>query len=208
MTPKNRYDVSALPEGQFQPGSRGKVLRNKLGITSKTEMEQIETLALERAMDSFFGTYNKSHRFTASDICRMHREWLGEIYEWAGQYRNVNMSKGGFPFAGAAQIPLLMSELEKGPLQRGTPCTSMNEPQLVSSLAEVHVELVLIHPFREGNGRLARVLSGLMAFQAGKAFSFGKIIGSQKEAYFSAVQAGLDRNYKPMENVFKALLMG
>jgi cell filamentation protein len=203
---KDRYDVSNLPEGQSQPGSRGKVLRNKLSVTSKLEMDRLEALALEKAMDAFLRTFGKRHRFTSVDIRRMHREWLGDIYEWAGQYRSVNMSKDDFPFAGAAQIPKLMDELEKGPLKRGTPCLFKDESRVIKSLAEVHTELVLIHPFREGNGRLARVVSGLMALQAGKVLSFGKITGGKREEYFAAVRAGLDRNYKPMGEIFRSLL--
>ena len=206
MKRKDRYDVSGLPEAEFQPGSRGKVLRNKLGITSKAEMDRAEALALERAVDLFVRTYDKGHRFTVSDIRWMHQKWLGDIYEWAGQYRNVNMSKGGFPFAAAGQIPKLMDELEKGALNRGTPCSFKDEDRVIESLAEVHTELVLIHPFREGNGRLARVVSSLMALQAGKQLVFGKIVSDRKEEYFAAVRAGLRRDYEPMGRVFRSLL--
>jgi cell filamentation protein len=70
-------------------------------------------------------------------------------------------------------------------------------------LAVVHVELVLIHPFRDGNGRVARTLCILMGLQAGlPALDFGDIKGKKKKEYSSAVQAGLDRNYEPMERIF------
>jgi cell filamentation protein len=69
------------------------------------------------------------------------------------------------------------------------------------------VELVLIHPFREGNGRLARILSTLMALQAGlPLLDFSLITGERKETYFAAVQAGLDKNYKPMEQLFTEII--
>ena len=72
------------------------------------------------------------------------------------------------------------------------------------ALAEIHVELVLIHPFREGNGRLSRLLAILMALQAGlPILDFSDIEAKRREIYFKAVQAGLERNYKPMEEVFK-----
>jgi fido (protein-threonine AMPylation protein) len=83
MGSKKRYDVSDSLEGQFQPGSRGKVLFNKLGITSPKEMDRAEALALEKAFDKLLHSYDKKHRFSAPDICAMHREWLGEIYSWA-----------------------------------------------------------------------------------------------------------------------------
>ena len=84
----------------------------------------------------------------------MHRIWLGEVYEWAGQYRQVNISKGNFPFAMALQVPTLMEQLEQGPLRDYTPCMSGVQDEVIYSLAVVHTELALIHPFREGDGRL------------------------------------------------------
>jgi len=77
----------------------------------------------------------------------------------------------------------------------------------VSALARVHVELVLIHPFREGNGRIARVLSTLMALQAGlPLLDFSLIAGRRKKDYFAAIQAGLDRNYEPMEGILAEII--
>jgi cell filamentation protein len=48
VTPGDRYDVSDLPEAQFEPGSNDQVLRNRLGIISKQEMDAVEARALER----------------------------------------------------------------------------------------------------------------------------------------------------------------
>lgn len=98
---------------------------------------------------------------------KIHKTWLGDLYEWAGEYRQVNVSKGDFPFAAAARVPSLMEEFEGNLLMRYTPCNFKSRAEVIRALAETHVELVLIHPFREGNGRLARVLSILMALQAG-----------------------------------------
>jgi len=110
---RGRYDISGLVEAQFGPGSRGRVLRNLLGIARVREMNSVETVALQSAMDSFFRRFDEEHRFTAQDIRDMHREWLGSIYAWAGEYRGVNVSKGDFVFAAAARVPALMRELEQ-----------------------------------------------------------------------------------------------
>lgn len=92
-------------------------------------------------------------------------------------------------------------------LSRFTPCNLTVRDEVVCSLAETHVELVLIHPFRDGNGRVARVLSTLMALQAGlPLLDFSKIANEEKEDYFAAVQAGLDRNYQPMEKIFVEII--
>ena len=98
-----------------------------------------------------------------------------------------------------------MAEFEEGPLKRHTPCRSAPLEHL--ALAEVHVELVLIHPFREGNGRVARILAMLMGLQAGlPALYFDKMAGQTRQRYFAAVRAGLERNYEPMAKLFNAVI--
>lgn len=202
MTRNDRYDMSDLPEAQFEPGSDDRVLKNRLGIASTEEMDLAEARTLERAMDVLVRTYGETHRFTAADLCECHRLWLGDIYEWAGRYRQVNVSKDGFPFAAAAQVPALMDEFERRVLRRCTPCTFADSAEVVRALAETHVELVLIHPFRDGNGRLARVLMTLMALQAGlPLLDFSVVAGKSKDAYIAAIQAGLEKRYAPMEKL-------
>jgi cell filamentation protein len=100
-----------------------------------------------------------------------------------------------------------MTEFEYKPLKRHTPCRAASTESLSAALAEVHTELVLIHPFREGNGRVARIVSVLMGLQAGlPALYFDKLSGRKREDYFAAVQAGLDRNYEPMAKLFSAVI--
>ena len=66
---------------------------------------------------------------------------------------------------------------------------------------------MLIHPFREGNGRTGRVLATLMALQAGlPILDFAGVRGRVRQAYFAAVQAGLARHYEPMEAIFSAVI--
>jgi cell filamentation protein len=207
VTSDDRYDVSALPETQFESGSNGQVLKNRLGLTSKQDMDSAEARALEQAMDVLVRTYDETHRFTAADLCHCHRIWLGDIYEWAGHYRQVNVSKDGFPFAAATQVHALMVQFERDVLRRCTPCTFADRAEVVRSLAETHVELVLIHPFRDGNKRLARVLSTLMALQAGlPLLDFTVIAGKSKNAYIAAIQAGLDKHYEPMERLLREII--
>ncbi len=170
-------------------------------------MDKVELEAQLRAFTKLAGMFNIEHRFTAKDICRIHKVWLGDIYEWAGKYRQVNVSKGEFPFAGAAQIPKLMKDLERGVLKEFTPCNFKTLEEVARAIATVHVELVLIHPFREGNGRAARLLADLMAMQANyPPLDYGGIRGKKRQEYFHAVQEGLNRNYEPMTSIFISVL--
>ncbi len=68
MKKSGRYDTSALPEAQFETDSRGRVLKNKLGIKLKREMDEAESVALASAIDKLFRRYDASHCFTAEDI--------------------------------------------------------------------------------------------------------------------------------------------
>jgi len=119
----------------------------------------------------------------------------------------VNVSKGDFNFAASKHIPKLMEDFEKVILHRHTPCNFRSMARVIQSLAEVHVELVLIHPFREGNGRVARLLTILMALQAGlPPLDFTGIVNKKKKDYIAAVQAGMERDYKPMEKIFESVI--
>jgi cell filamentation protein len=198
----DRYNAYG-PEAEYEPGSRGRVLRNLCGIHRIRDMEQAESEALVAAQDALLDRYTLTHRFIAADICAMHREWLGGLYAWAGEYRSVNIIKGGFPFAAAEQVPRLMAAFEQRELAEETPCAGMESPRLAKALARTHAELVLIHPFREGNGRCAPLLAYLMAIQAGlPSLHFDLLAGRGKRAYIAAIQTAMDRDYAPLEALF------
>jgi cell filamentation protein len=207
MKNEGRYNTEGLSEGEYESGSDEQVLKNLLGIKSKEKIDLLEASLLVKTVDKLIDTYNQTRSLTANDICKIHKIWLGSIYSWAGKYRQVNMSKDGFPFAAANLIPKLMTDFEKTCLHKFTPCNFETEDKITEALAIVHVEFVLIHPFREGNGRIARLISNLMALQAGlPELDFTEITGEEKEKYFAAVRAGLDRNYQPMKDIFDGVI--
>jgi len=170
-------------------------------------MGHVELREQMRAMDELFDSYGRDHQFTADDICRIHRIWLGPIYAWAGEYRKVNLTKDHFTFAVAKQVPRLMESFEKNFLKKYTPCRSKDPEEIIHALSVVHTELVLIHPFREGNGRVARMLATLMGLQSElPPLGFGKMGGRSRKEYFAAVQAGMGGDYRPMEKIFSAVI--
>ncbi|HCE39328.1 MAG: cell filamentation protein Fic [Alcanivorax sp.] len=195
---QGRYDTAGSPEGEWEPGSEEQVLANQLGVTNPCLMDQIELDGLNYLYQSVYESVTEDETLGMEDIIAWHREWLGGIYAWAGQYRTVNMSKNGFPFAAAAQLPRLAEELDQM-IQESTPCLCMTEEELVAAIARTHVEFVLVHPFREGNGRIARLLADIMALQAGKAGLDFSSWDRDRDNYFAAIQQGLGEDYGAME---------
>ena len=81
--------------------------------------------------------------------------------------RSFNLSKQGLSFASAHVLTDLLATFESEQLARLTPFNPESVDELISGLAQVHVEFMLIHPFPEGNGRIARLPCDVMACQAG-----------------------------------------
>lgn len=140
----------------------------------------------------------------------MHRDWLGGIYEWAGRYRSVDVSKSGFTWPPAVRVGQNMAAFELGVLHRHTPCKPGPLEQVAQQIAEVHAELLLIHPFREGNGRMARWLADLMALQARAPvpkYRFdGRDSRAERARYLAAVTEGYLMHYDDLTTFFRGAM--
>ncbi|RUP32847.1 MAG: cell filamentation protein Fic [Curvibacter sp.] len=203
----DRYAVHGA-QGEYQPGSNDLVLVNKLGIQSVEDMDELELELLQRLYEDVLMEHLPNRALTVDDLKTWHRRWLGNVFDWAGQERSVTMSKDGFPFAASAQIPRLLAEFERTCLARWTPCYDMETDALVEAIAVTHVEFILIHPFREGNGRLSRLLADVMAVQAGLEPLDYSTWNAEKPAYIQAIHQGFLGNYAPMKQIVEQALSG
>ncbi len=206
-----RYSVARGPQAVFEPGSRGRVLANRLHIRRKREMDRAEHDALLTSQRTYLERIEPTTTFTADLIRQMHRDWLGGIYDWAGEYRTVEVAKGDFRWPPAFRIPENMAWLEAQRLRPLTPCEGGSLKDVCHKIAVVHADLLLIHPFREGNGRLARWLADLMAVQAGLAipdYAFGERGGRNlRERYLLAVRQGYAGEYQPLARFFEEAVL-
>ena len=200
-----KYELNSAEE-RYQPGSGDLVLANKQGIIDEEEMEALESGLLLMLYEQLFIEGQPPEALAFEHISRWHRHWLGNVYEWAGRLRNANLTKDGFQFAAADRIPLLLDGFEKQFLARSGELKDLSRPELVSYLAECHVEFILIHPFREGNGRLSRLLCDVLAVLAGKSLLDYSLWDEHKAFYFKAIQAGVSGNYSPMMQLVSDIL--
>ena len=141
----------------------------------------------------------------------MHRDWLGSIYEWAGEYRSVELAKGDFVWPPSYIVPENMARFEKEMLAKHTPCKHRELGEVSLSVAMVHADFLYIHPFREGNGRMARWLADIMISQAGyplPAYHFaGKGSGRVREEYLEGVRQGYDQRYEALARFFEEAVL-
>lgn len=201
----NRYRIVGS-EAECEPGSNGLVLRNLLSITDPEEMANVEQGLLRQLYEAVLTDPASQGRLTTRMLTAWHGRWLGNVYAWAGAERTVNVSKDGFAFATAAFIPDLLREFQKQQLDVLTPCRPTSIDELLNALSSVHVELILIHPFREGNGRIARLLCDVMAVQAEVGPLDYKGWDQRPDDYFAAIRAGVGRDLEPMKQLFRRAL--
>lgn len=123
------------------------VLENKLNITNQIELNKVEEKTSKEKAIKFFdsGKINKIKAGTVSGLKQIHKYLFEDIYEFAGEIRNVNISKGNFRFAPVMYLEQSLKHIE-------------NMPQSTfDEIVEKYVEMNIAHPFREGNGRATRI---------------------------------------------------
>ena len=128
------------------------VLKNKFGISDSLELAKIEEkLSKKKAIQLFESGYLDSlDAGTFASLAKIHQFLFDEIYDFAGQVRDVNIAKGNFRFAPVIYLQAALENIDKMPQK------SFDE------IIAKYVEMNVAHPFREGNGRSARIWLDLM----------------------------------------------
>ncbi|MCC8097641.1 MAG: Fic family protein [Eubacterium sp.] len=127
-------------------------LKNKLGIMDSSELaRREEEISKKRALELFeSGKMDSLEAEKFSSLREIHRFLFGDIYDFAGEIRNVNLAKGGFRFASVMYLNEALKSIDN------MPQSSFEE------ITEKYVEMNIAHPFREGNGRSMRIWLDLM----------------------------------------------
>lgn len=121
-----------------------------------------------RAYHAAAKEYSETHIFTADDVCILHNLCFDTIYEWAGTYRNVDLMSGDIRWCHAMYIQQEMTRFTSL-LSEWTPFKpGLHRLEVVEQLVRIHGDLILIHPFRDGNGRVTRLLCDLLLMQSNR----------------------------------------
>lgn len=152
------------------------MLQNKLGITDAAELaREEERISKKRAAELFESGYlDGLQAGTYQTLAEIHKYLFGQIYDFAGKRRDVNLAKGNFRFAPVMYLDAALKNIEKMP--QGT----------FEEIAEKYVEMNIAHPFREGNGRSARIwLDHMLKKELGAVVDWSQV---EKEDYLLAME--------------------
>ena len=152
------------------------VITNKLGITDSPTLAREEERISKKAAARLFeqNLLNNMPSGTWTTLQDIHKVLFQDIYDFAGELRTVNISKGNFRF-----VPVMyLSEAVK---------TIEHMPQdTFDEIVEKYVEMNVAHPFREGNGRSMRLwLDHMLCVELQKTIDWSQI---DKEIYLSAME--------------------
>ena len=151
-------------------------LENKLGIKSSAELaREEERISKKKAVELFEnGMLEKLEAGKFQTLCEIHKYLFDDIYDFAGKIRTVNISKGNFRFAPLMYLEASIENVDKMP------------QNTFDEIVEKYVEMNIVHPFREGNGRSMRIwLDMMLKKQIGQVVDWSKI---EKEDYLMAME--------------------
>ena len=169
------------------------VLENKLGIKSSVELANAEEkISKKKALQLFeLGLLDKMQAGTFDSLSAIHKYLFDEIYDFAGQIRNVNIAKGNFRFAPLMYLNAAIENIEKMP--------QSNFDEIIAK----YIEMNIAHPFREGNGRSTRIwLDLILKTELGKVVDWSKV---DKEDYLLAMERSPIKNVEIRELLKQAL---
>ncbi len=176
---------------------------NYAGCLHQEEIARREDEGVARAREFVLALLERSEPapVTTALIRQVHRELMGDIYPFAGEWRTVDLHKGEGPTKWPlppAGIQPVMDTFERDILSR-TPFVADDNEAVYSFVSEVMNEFIVIHPFREGNGRTAFILGDLILMQ-NSLLPLSEYDQHRHEgAYYAACEAGrLRKNYGPL----------
>ena len=177
------------------------VLRNLLGINDYDELVSAEGRLTVIAMIQLDADPVKG-RFDTDHLKSIHRRIFKDIYDWAGEFKTVEISKG-IPFCYCAniqsQLDAIFIQLHKEDLLRSI----TDRAQYVSRLAYYFGELNAVHPFREGNGRTQRKFIQQLVSESGHSISFERL---DSQRMIDAASDSMVCDYRKMESLISDLL--
>ena len=160
----------------YNPATGQGTLRNLFGERDAAALSLLEyAKTSSREFKLMRGVADVERTFDAEHLRAIHRYLFQDVFEWAGQYRSVNMSKNMSSFADvhSGEVDQYLDDVHR--LVNQTSWAELNLDDFARASAEVFAYLNQAHPFREGNGRTAKVFMEHVAEQSQFTFDFARV---------------------------------
>jgi cell filamentation protein len=169
--------------GKYNDQENDKYLleNNLLGVKTIEELEEAEAFAFSLRAAQLERTENVIDSFTEEHFKKLHYHLFQDIYPFAGQFRDVQLMKGNTRFCQAQYISTYSSDLFNQ-LNKESMWNSLDEA--ANRLAYFKSELNMLHPFREGNGRIIRIFIRAFALSKGVQWEYENI---DRDVYIQAM---------------------
>ena len=179
------------------PGSN--VLQNKPGIANENALRTFEyeasaIRALELRENPVQGKFDLKH------LQEIHKHLFKDVYDWAGEIRTVNLSKGGTSFERNSKIQA-SAEIISERLRSDNLLQGLNKSEFVEKLSHYYSDINALHPFREGNGRSTREFISQLSNQAGYDFDQTRI-DNDKSQFYDAAKKGMHGDLSDIKKIF------
>ncbi len=163
----SKYDI------YLQENSR--VLKNKLGITDEKELDIAESATVRANMSLLYESGFDD--FSAKGMCELHRQLFSDVYDWAGEYRSINMLKREDFLAGKSVWYSNWDTIDrdlKAAWEKinAVDWQALNHQDFVMSVAHLFPAVWQVHPFREGNTRTTVMMIAFFAEKYGYYFDY------------------------------------
>lgn len=152
------------------------ILANKLGITNQVELAKAEEKISKQKARQLFdsGDIARVEVGTFAGLAFIHAYLFADIYDFAGQIRDVNIAKSNYRFAPLMYLQQSLQHIDTMP--QGT----------FDQIIEKYVEMNIAHPFREGNGRTTRIwLDLILKHELKQVVDWNQV---DKDDYLSAME--------------------
>lgn len=170
------------------------MLKNKLDINNQVELLKEERITKVKAYDMYLsGKVNEFEIGTFKELQEIHKYLFEDIYDFAGQLREENISKGNFRFASSLYLKDILKQIDK-----------MSQ-KIFDEIIEKYVEMNIAHPFLEGNGRSTRIwLDLILKQELGQVIDWSKV---NKEDYLLAMERSHIKDLEIKDLLNKALVL-
>lgn len=178
---------------------------NLLGITDNDLLNEYEAKGVGLAELEIY-QLDIDDKIDSELILKLHKIAFGELYDWAGKWRKIDVAGGKLQPPSFKKFPNIMYQFFDN--LDGLIASAANKKDIIDCLIFAHYEFVKIHPFNNGNGRMARLILNIVSMKFGfRPIELYHRAGDSRKIYISALQNADEGNFHELYELIEENLV-